>query len=450
MDAASYFNIFIILVQVLAFSSTVLLVIGRDIPPFLVRLNAAWAIALYTSMLAVFFAILGFDYRIFWRFGAATWAGQDIYSASSALEPVYPPTALPLFAAVAALPFRASFALFTAFNIAACVALPAYARRVLAAQGAAFDRLGGDGSAAGSLSTPALAMLSVALAASESSLVGILSVGQLSVLAAVLLVAALDAQARRRPVVAGVLLAIATVKPTAMLPFLLLFLRRGDVRSWVALAATCLVMLAATGHLASLRDDLAVLSARVAKYAAPGQVNDYTFGGTQSHTIIAFNHALYRVGLWDRDTIRIGQAAALLATGLWVGWLVAFARIPRAAACSLVALYSMTFLYHRAYDATALALPLTYLTGRATSTPGRARWAFALGAISVLFVLYLKPDSLRYLMHRSFDWGAWGRLIQAAVLPYGLWLTLLAMGLLVYGEAIGRAKANPLEITGPG
>src|SRR5947209_602796 len=101
MEAALSLVVFITLVQVFAFSSTVVLVIGRDIRPFLVRLNAAWAITVYAILLVLLFSSLGFDHRIFWRFGAATWAGRDIYSASSDLEPIYPPTALPLFAAMA-------------------------------------------------------------------------------------------------------------------------------------------------------------------------------------------------------------------------------------------------------------------------------------------------------------------------------------------------------------
>ena len=169
--------------------------------------------------------------------------------------------------------------------------------------------------------------------------------------------------------------------------------------------------------------------------------------------MIGFDRAIYLLGLRDRRAVQVWQALALLATGLWVARQVVFARISRAAACSLVALFSMVFLYHRGYDAVTLALPLVYLTARARSTPGGARWAYALAAVSILFVLYVKPAGIDYLTTRSFGWGFSGRLVQALVLPYGTWLILLAMVLLVYGESASRAgttEARPSSGVVPG
>jgi hypothetical protein len=117
--------------------------------------------------------------------------------------------------------------------------------------------------------------------------------------------------------------------------------------------------------------------------------------------------------------------------------------IPRAAACSLVACFSMLFLYHRNYDSVILALPLVYLTGKARSETRRPRWLHALGASSVLLIIYLNLNTITDLTNRSMDWGSGGRVVQATVLPYATWLILLSMLVLVYGGAGGRVEGGP-------
>lgn len=49
----------------------------------------------------------------------------------------------------------------------------------------------------------------------------------------------------------------------------------------------------------------------------------------------------------------------------------------------------------------------------------------------VIAVLYINSGYLRTLTQWSLDQGAWGRLVQAAILPYITWLILLAMVLTV-------------------
>src|SRR6266566_2587174 len=99
---------------------------------------------------------------------------------------------------------------------------------------------------------------------------------------------------------------------------------------------------------------------RIEVLSEPGKVNDYSFQGARNESIIGFDHLFYRLGLRDRRLIRTLQYLAVAASGLWVAWQVVVARLPRGAACSLVALYSMVFLYHRDYDTLILALPLVY------------------------------------------------------------------------------------------
>jgi hypothetical protein len=422
-----------------------------------VRPGLVWGLAGLTGVLvlcvvySVFCALdadplAGIDYRIFREAGLDVWAGVDPDGAERFAQHPFlqPPSALPLFAAFALLPLRAGFLLWTALNVVACAALVPFAQRTLAAQ----ERLAGPvmGRLNTSLPLPELVVLGLgcALMVSDASLLN-LALGQVSIMAAVVLVAALAARARGWPVAAGALLAVATVKVGTMLPFLLLFLRRGDRRAWVALALTTLALCLATVPAVELPGRLTTVLDRIKQLEAPGQVNDYTFEGTQPENILGFESAFYRLGLRDRTVIRWTQYAAVLVLGVWVARQVIGAqRLPRAAACALVALYSSVFLYHRSYDTVILVLPLVYCAGRARLAEGRGRWLFAACAFSTLLVLNLNVDFLRETTRLSLTWGAWGRVVQAVVLPYGTWLIVLAMVLLVKGARASQAEPAPL------
>jgi hypothetical protein len=411
-----------------------------------VRPSLFWGIAVASAVvlcldLGVLYFLplpgLGVDYQFFRGAGGDVWAGLDPYDLSRASREHFlnPPTALPLFALFALLPERPGFVVWTALNVLACLALPAYARRVLTVQA----RGGGPAvHTPRSLPPWGIAGLSAALAVSEAARTG-LYLGQLSILTALLLLAALDAQGRRRPVLAGVCLALATMKVATMLPFLVLFLRRGDGRTWLSLVASCALLIVVTGHATRLPDDLAALLHRIGRLASPGKVNDYSFEGPRNAGILGFDHALYRLGLRDRRTITIVQATALVVTGLWVARHVVTGRMPRDLACALVACFSTIFLYHRNYDSVILALPLISLSTGARAEAGRLRCALALGATSVLLILYLNLNAMVELTNRSTVWGSGGRLAQAVVLPYATWLVVFSMVLLVYGGFDGRA-----------
>src|SRR5262245_37337574 len=88
---------------------------------------------LFVGMLVRLFPALGFDYRIFWNVGCDVWAGHDPYSSQRFDEHPFlnPPTALPVFALFAAVPFTVSFPVWTFANALACVALVACAQRTL-------------------------------------------------------------------------------------------------------------------------------------------------------------------------------------------------------------------------------------------------------------------------------------------------------------------------------
>jgi hypothetical protein len=283
--------------------------------------------------------------------------------------------------------------------------------------------------------------LTAVLFASDASLLTV-GIGQLSLVVAILLIAALAAQARGMPIVAGVLLSFATVKVGTMLPFLLLFLRRRDWRTWVALTLTTLGLCLLTEKPGDQPGRLTTELERIKQLEASGQVNDYSFEGTRPENILGFQAALYRLGLRDRTLIGWGQYAAVLVLGAWVArQVVGRRRLPRAAACALVALYSSVFLYHRSYDTVILVLPLVYCTAQARAAEGPARWQFAACAVAVLLILNLNVDFLVEATRLSLTWGAVGRVVQAVLLPYATWLVVLAMVLLVRASRAAPAEA---------
>src|SRR5262249_15425979 len=102
-------------------------------------------------------------------------------------------------------------------------------------------------------------------------------------------------------------------------------------------------------------------------------------------------------------------------------------RVPRPAACSMVALLSVVFLYHRNYDTVILALPLVYCTGSARVRSGLPRLVFALSATAVLLVLELNIGLMVALRKASSGCGLPGRVVQAVVLPYATGLVVGAM-----------------------
>jgi hypothetical protein len=431
MDLDLYHGV--VLLKATAFLLAVALIFRANLRPALVWVIAATTALLVAGVLCLLFGGLGFDYRIFWDIGRGLWSGKDPYAAEHFV--IYPPTALPVFAVLGLLPFEASFVAWTALNFLACAALVPFASRILAGE-----------TGAGWRPPPVVLVgLSAALLVADAPVVT-LYLGQLSIFEAVILLAALGAQSRGRPACAGALLALATIKVATMLPFLLLFLRKADRRTWLALIVTSFGLCLLSGRLGDLRGDMASLRERIKEVEAPGTVNDYSFEGTRHENMMGFEHAFYRLGLRDRRTIRLAQYAALLLLGAWVAReVVPGGRLPRAAACSLVALYSSIFLYHRSYDAVILVLPLVYCAGQARVSAGRTRYLFAACAVAVLAVLYLNIDLLRAMTTLSFEAGAvWGRVLQGVVLPYATWLVVLTMVLLVRASQTASTATAPL------
>jgi hypothetical protein len=439
------------LIKGTAFITAVALVLRARPKPAPVWLIATAAILFFAGLIWRLFSLLGFDYRIFWAVGGVIWAGGDPYGTD--LFVIYPPTALPLFALFALAPFEVSFYLWTLVNILACLMLLPIAQSTLVAQEQIVNRGSGIVNPHDTIHDPrtpvpdwqlpplVLVGLTPVLILSDASLVSFY-LGQLGILECVVLIAALRCQAKGWPILAGIGLALATIKVATMLPFLLLFLRKGDRRTWVALPVTVLGLCLVTGSVADLPNRLSTILQRIKQVETPGSVNDYSFEGPRSENMLGFDHSFYRLGLRDRRLIRVAQYLALAVLGSWVARQVLRKDpLPRAAACSLVALYSVVFLYHRTYDTLILALPFVYSVGQARAVRGRSRYLFAGCALAILLVWYLDIGLLRTLREHSLDWGGLGRLVQAVVLPYATWLVVLTMIVLVV--ATRRAATAP-------
>jgi hypothetical protein len=407
------------------------------VKPFLLGSAMGASLAILLVHLYALFPLeqFGYDYSLFWTAGRDVWAGLDPYAADRfARHPfLNPPTVLPVFALFAILPLRISLAVWTAGNVLACLSLVPLALRALQARA---DRPGcrdEPGAHPWRLAPLATAGLAICLSFSDDSLMGFY-VGQLNVLVTVALLAALIAQGQARPVWAGLWLYIASSKIGTMLPFLLLFLRKADRWTWAVLAALVIASCALTGRLSELPGRLATMVDRVEELSAPGKVNDYTYEGPRNASIIGFEALFYRLGMRDRAIIRNAQYGAVLTIGASVVYLVLWKRLPRPAASALVALYSAVFLYHRDYDMVILVLPLVYSVCQGRAAPGRGHWLFtALGSIAIA-ILYLNAFLLGPLANSTRDWGFWGRLVQATVLPYATWFLVFAMFTVVLGE----------------
>src|SRR5262249_40726503 len=159
--------------------------------------------------------------------------------------------------------------------------------------------------------------------------------------------------------------------------------------------------------------------------SAPGNVNDYSYAGTRHESIISFEHLFFRLGMRNRESIRHAQSLALVGIGAGVSWLVLAGRLHRNDAVCLVGVFSMVFLYHRDYDTVILALPLVHCATRARCTDRRSRRLYLACGLIVIAVLYVNAAYLKSLCELSLNWGAWGRLVQASVLPYATWLLLV-------------------------
>jgi hypothetical protein len=332
----------------------------------------------------------GGDFRSYWKIGRYVLQGIDPYTATPPpgdMRLQYTPNSLSLFVPFGLLSERQAWAIFRTLNV-----LLAFAMVPLA--GATLEVVGGRPFPG--LSWSAVVVLSTTFFLSNAVYFCI-GVGNLPMVVTVLILAALRAQAKGSPILAGIWLGLAAIKVHTAIPVLMLFHRRSDRPTWVSMA----VVLGALGVLATpptllasrVRENLEILQS----VRQPGAIDDYSFEGPANESIIGLDHLFYRLG-------------------------------------------TSIFLYHRTYDTVVLALPMLYAAGRARSESGRTRWWFAGCTASILLTLCIYVTPIKDLAKSSLDWPGAARIpIQAIVLPYATWLILAAMVLLVLGEKAANA-----------
>jgi hypothetical protein len=169
----------------------------------------------------------------------------------------------------------------------------------------------------------------------------------------------------------------------------------------------------------------------------PGGPNDYSFANTENaQTRIGLDHTLYRLGLRNHRLIGALATAMVAALGAWLFWEVVFRRaLPRGAALSLVALYSVLFFYHRTYDSVILTLPLVYAANQMRLSPRSARVWYGVVVLSCLAVLYTPRRLLEWGLPRSMEWGGLrGWAFQAVVSPWATWWVMTGLASLVLAQ----------------
>lgn len=359
-------------------------------------------------------------YDAFYPTGQIILRGEDPIEtlAEVRVPPLNPPSSYHVFAAMALLPLRPSYVFWTLISGLSCAGLVPLGHRLLVDRGLA------------PLSRPILALLTSLVCLSLAAR-SILMGGLLSGYASIALTAALFAQGRGRPVWAGFALGLGTIKIGTLFPFLLLFHRRRDVVSWLVVIVFIFVTCAAIGRLADAPRRVSVYLGVIKKLSEPGRMNDYSYAGAINNDMVGLDYALYRIGLRDRTAVAWVQNSLLLLLGAALAVRV-LRPGPRdeAANCSLVALFSTIFFYHRVNDTILLAIPLVYATSRSVHDSGRSRRWFVAAALSMVAAMSVQRNLVKFLqsavVHGKIT-GFVGRSVEALILPYGTWMILLAL-----------------------
>lgn len=410
-------------IRFVCLAAIVALLLGLRLPRALV-----WALA--GIGMAAYVAGVVLDYReardmrdYFRKGGESLLDGRTPYENPGVMNP---PTAFPFYLAFAALPEEASCVVWTLLLTLGAVVLIEMARPVLLAAGETSEFR---------LDAPTIALLTAVLCQSRANRFGI-ELGQFALLVTLCLFGAFWAAQRGRFVVAGILLAVASIKTPTMLPFLLLFFRKEDWKVWLAMGVAGLALVLTTTGPSEIVPRCRECLDNIRATRGPGKIDDYELENHKNLNMIAFSIVLSRFGIEDRnwvDRLHLAATGVLCAV---VAWLVlGQRRLARPAAGAVVALFAMLFLYHRQYDLVFLALPLTYAFSRAAATSGGRRWLYVASALCMLTALNLMPwllDPAWYYVREHDGPVSW--FLRITLLPVMTWLVLASLVLLVLAE----------------
>ena len=419
------------IIPILALIAAAAKILGLNVPPRLTRW-LAWSV-LPVLCFQFFQKYFLCDFTAYYYAGQDVLAGRDPYLQQYGpwRSPfVYPPTSQPFVAALCVLPFRLSGTVWVGLSMLATLGLVEFSRRVLNLQGGIAGR---------PIPPEATAGLMAAVALSTGSRMG-LEYGQIHVALAVLIMGALGAQALRQPVLAGLLLVPALSKPQTMLPYLILFVRRLDLGTWVTLGVVAPLLVVATTPPADLVSRYWSWQAVAQGSFDMGGINDLNLV-SNAPTEISLRHLMYCLGMGDRDRLRAYQSLLVILIGLALLYEIAWrGRITRAAGCSLVSCYVMLCIYHRPYDAVILALPLVYAVAAARQSVGTACALFTVAGLAIIAAMNNYIGPVTQLLKMSSGLGLADRLLQALLLPYPTYAVLIA---LVTLWAAARLQEHP-------
>lgn len=369
----------------------------------------------------------GYDHSIFHRVGLDVWQGIDPYQAGTWESHPFlnPPTTLAYFAFLALLPLSWSLFVWSVLDGAMVFGLVFLSNAI-------FRMHSSEENPYSEPNRTDLTLLASALTLSYAAY-NHFALGQLGIRVAFLLLLALWAQGRGKPILAGIGLALATMKIGTMLPFLLLFLRNKDWKTWVSLALSLLLLLVLGFQPWRGLDQCRAMLAWIALLSQPGGINDITLTGPFQESIIGLDHLSYHLGAYDpiwRSRIQLGLICLI---GVVLAALIFTNRLSRNQSIALISLYSVLFLYHRNYDTVIIAPALLYAFSNARHSRGLQKQWHLVPFLLLLGLLSIRRNWLvdigRYVKSNS---SGMGNLARWLLIPSPTWLLLLAFLILFF------------------
>jgi hypothetical protein len=359
----------------------------------------------------------------FWPAGQALHHGENPYDVHGVINP---PTAFPFYLAIGAVPLAAIRVIWIAGLVFGALLVVEMGRRALVAAG--------DGDAR-RIEPSFVLLLTAILCQSRANRMGI-ELGQLALPVTLFVLGAFWAYHRGCHVIAGALMALASVKTPTMLPCLLVFHRRSDWKVWAALAVTGFGLVLSTTAPGDIIPRCRDCLRGIAATRAEGHTDDIGIANHRNTSMVSLDLLLNRLGMTDPGAVQPVQGAILLGLLLVIAWMVLGRdRVSPAAAMSMIALYAMLFLYHRLYDLLLLALPLVYVSGRARSATGQARWLYVGCAACMLVAMNTMPWMLSGARERVLNVDdSFSALLRVLVLPHLTWMVLTSLVLLLWAE----------------
>ena len=335
---------------------------------------------------------------------------------------LYPPTSLPIFELFALAPFAIMQRIWLMANTLMLLALPYASWSVLKGSGPdSEERIGAFPYA-----------VSACIFVATAPLWGI-EAGQMHLITSLLILAALHLKSRGRPLLAGLSLAVATLKIGMMLPALTQFCDRRGRWAWVGLAIGIGMLLALGTPPHQMTDRFHENLTNIAATSQAGGQDDMAFENRISDDLVSVGRGLYCLGMRDRSAIKLLEFGIVGVMGIALVGASATRRVAADASIAAACTFGTFFLYHRVYDSVLLAPALIYCAAGARREAGWSRAMFIASTVGILAVMNMpRGPRFRSLALWSLDAGIVGRLVQILVVPYAIWCLIGVMAVLCF------------------